>query len=101
MWAVLGANGPKLPFDNLAVIGKHEFDTLCSELGIDRRLTQPQSPQTNGMVERFNGCIALMTFKAVTFDQGKTLMRRCTVMYCSIINNSRSLFFRPERPCKP
>jgi hypothetical protein len=34
--------------------GKHEFDTLCSELGIDHRLTPPQSPQTNGMVERFN-----------------------------------------------
>ena len=40
-----------------AATGKHEFDTLCSELGIDHRLTPPQSPQTNGMVERFNGRI--------------------------------------------
>jgi len=38
-----------------AATGKHEFDTLCSELGIDHRLTPPKSPQTNGMVERFNG----------------------------------------------
>jgi transposase InsO family protein len=40
-----------------AATGKHEFDTLCTELGIDHRLTPPQSPQTNGMVERFNGRI--------------------------------------------
>ena len=35
-----------------------------------------------------------MSFKVITSDQGKTLMRRCTVMYCSRINNSRNLFFR-------
>ena len=40
-----------------AATGEHEFDTLCSELGIDHRLTPPKSPQTNGMVERFNGRI--------------------------------------------
>ncbi|MFT6287114.1 MAG: transposase InsO family protein [Alcanivorax sp.] len=40
-----------------AATGKHELDTLCSELGIDHRLTPPQSPQTNAMVERFNGRI--------------------------------------------
>jgi len=40
-----------------AATGQHEFDTLCTELGIDHRLTPPQSPQTNGMVERFNGRI--------------------------------------------
>jgi transposase InsO family protein len=40
-----------------AATGKHEFDTLCNELGIDHRLTPPQLPQTNGMVERFNGRI--------------------------------------------
>ena len=37
--------------------GKHEFDKLCTELGIEHRLTPPRSPQTNGMVERFNGRI--------------------------------------------
>ena len=40
-----------------AATGEHEFDTLCSELGIEHRLTPPKSPQTNGMVERFNGRI--------------------------------------------
>lgn len=33
----------------------HEFDALCQALGIEHRLTRPKSPQTNGMVERFNG----------------------------------------------
>lgn len=35
--------------------GTHEFDELCHALGIEHRLTKPKSPQTNGMVERFNG----------------------------------------------
>jgi len=35
--------------------GQHEFDSLCASLGIEHRLTKPKSPQTNGMVERFNG----------------------------------------------
>ena len=35
--------------------GQHEFDALCASLGIEHRLTKPKSPQTNGMVERFNG----------------------------------------------
>jgi len=40
-----------------ASTGAHEFDTLCTDLGIEHRLTPPKSPQTNGMVERFNGRI--------------------------------------------
>ena len=35
--------------------GGHEFDTLCAALDIEHRPTPPKSPQTNGMVERFNG----------------------------------------------
>jgi transposase InsO family protein len=37
--------------------GQHEFDQLCADLGIEHRLTPPMRPQTNGMVERFNGRI--------------------------------------------
>ena len=40
-----------------AATGAHEFDTLCAALEIDHRLTPPKSPQTNAMVERFNGRI--------------------------------------------
>jgi transposase InsO family protein len=38
-----------------AATGGHEFDLLCAGLGIEHRLAPPQHPQTNGMVERFNG----------------------------------------------
>jgi transposase InsO family protein len=38
--------------------GEHEFDLLCQVLGIEHRLTKPKTPQTNGMVERFNGRLA-------------------------------------------
>ena len=40
-----------------AAAGNHEFDRLCAELGIEHRLAPPMRPQTNGMVERFNGRI--------------------------------------------
>ena len=37
--------------------GEHVFDQLCTALGIEHRLTPVRRPQTNGMVERFNGRI--------------------------------------------
>jgi len=58
--------------------GGHEFDLLCTELGIEHRLTPPKSPQTNGMVERFNGRISDV-LKTNRFDSAldleQTLMR--------------------------
>ena len=38
--------------------GLHAFDVRCTELGIEHRLCPPRHPQTNGMVERFNGRIS-------------------------------------------
>ena len=38
--------------------GNHLFDQLCAEEGIEHRLIPPRRPQTNGMVERFNGRIS-------------------------------------------
>jgi len=38
--------------------GTHAFDQVCADNCIDHRLTKPRTPQTNGMVERFNGRIA-------------------------------------------
>ena len=40
-----------------AATGNHDFDRLCADLDIEHRLTRPMRPQTNGMVERFNGRI--------------------------------------------
>ena len=38
--------------------GKHAFDVSCAEMDIVHRLSPPRHPQTNGMVERFNGRIS-------------------------------------------
>jgi hypothetical protein len=38
--------------------GKHAFDVCCAEMGIEHRLSPPRHPQTNDMVERFNGRIS-------------------------------------------
>lgn len=38
--------------------GNHAFDKECAEQGIEHRLIPPRHPQTNGMVERFNGRIS-------------------------------------------
>ena len=38
--------------------GQHVFDLACSTHGIEHRLCPPRHPQTNGMVERFNGRIS-------------------------------------------
>src|SRR3546814_4403312 len=38
--------------------GRQPFDRLCAGSGSQHRLTRPFSPQTNGMVERFNRRIA-------------------------------------------
>jgi transposase InsO family protein len=38
--------------------GKHPFDQACHTMGAEHRLIPPRHPQTNGMVERFNGRIA-------------------------------------------
>ncbi len=40
-----------------AATGAHKLVTLYAALDIEHRLTPPKSPQTNGMVERFNGRI--------------------------------------------
>ena len=38
--------------------GKHKLDLRCKALGIEHRLCPPRHPQTNGMLERFNGRIS-------------------------------------------
>ncbi len=38
--------------------GNHVFDQQCKALDIEHRLSPPRHPQTNGMVERFNGRIS-------------------------------------------
>jgi transposase InsO family protein len=87
-----------------AATGKHEFDTLCSELSIDHRLTPPQSPQTNGMVERFNGRIEDV-LQSHHFRSGEDLnatMHRYVLLYnCSIPDDHVSPSECPLKPTLP
>ncbi|KXX63891.1 IS481 family transposase [Marichromatium gracile] len=41
-----------------APTGQHRFDQVCTQHVIEHRLIKPRTPQTNGLVERFNGRIA-------------------------------------------
>ena len=93
--------------------GTHKCDQLCTELGIEHRLTPPKSPQTNGIplgdcvqspagqrVERFSGRIADV-LKTNRFDSAldleQTLMR-----YVALYNTScRSPSWGAERQCRP
>lgn len=63
--------------------GHHEFDQLCQALGIEHRLTQPRTPQTNGMVERFNGRIAevLATHRFNSAENLETTLMRYVWLY--------------------
>lgn len=44
--------------------GRHAFDRTCASHEIEHRLITPRRPQTNGMVERFNGRIAALLSSA-------------------------------------
>jgi len=52
--------------------GAHVFDQRCAQFGIAHRLTPPRHPQTNGLVERFNGRIADI-LRTTHFDSGGDL----------------------------
>jgi transposase InsO family protein len=65
--------------------GNHEFDRLCTELGIEHRLTAPRTPQTNGMVERFNGRIADV-LRAHHFASGEDLSQ-ALLRYAALYNH--------------
>lgn len=52
--------------------GTHPFDHTCQAHAIEHRLIKPKHPQTNGMVERFNGRIADI-LKTTRFDSSLDL----------------------------
>ncbi|HCJ12610.1 MAG TPA: IS481 family transposase [Opitutae bacterium] len=75
--------------------GNHPFDKTCSAHKIDHRLTKPRSPQTNGMVERFNGRIADI-LKSTRFLSAADLAKTLTDYLYSYNNviQQRSLDFK-------
>ncbi len=50
----------------------HEFEQLCAALGIEHRRTRPATPQTSGMVERFNARLGDV-LRTHRFDGTKTM----------------------------
>lgn len=54
--------------------GRHLFDQVCRRHGIEHRLIRPRRPQTNGMVERFNGRISEV-LQTTRFRSGEHLSR--------------------------
>jgi len=63
--------------------GNHVFDRECVRLGIEHRLIPPRHPQTNGMVERFNGRISdvLATTRFASGEQLAITIKRYAVLY--------------------
>lgn len=60
--------------------GEHRFDQVCHNHGIEHRLIKPRHPQTNGMVERFNGRIKEVidqTRFSSAADLKETLLNYC------------------------
>jgi len=66
-----------------AASGEHDFDRLCDDLGIEHRLSPPMHPQTNGMVERFNGRIeeVLQSHHFISGEDLETTLMRYVHLY--------------------
>src|SRR3954467_10743657 len=59
------------------------FAKACAELGAQYRHTKPRTPQTNGMVERFNGRIGseVLALTIYSHQQLETLLRGSNAAY--------------------
>lgn len=79
--------------------GHHAFDRECALLGIEHRLIPPRHPQTNGMVERFNGRISEV-LNTTHFHSAEQLSTTLSVMPCSTIKPSRKKLWATTLPSK-
>ena len=59
------------------------FAKVCAELGVEYRYIKPRTPQTNGMVERFNGRIVseVLAITVYSHDQLEQLLRGFNAAY--------------------
>ena len=54
-------------------LGPHIFDRVCSEHGIEHRLTKPYHPWTNGQAERMNLTVKDATVKVFHYEDVESL----------------------------
>lgn len=55
--------------------GNHAFDKACDAMKVEHRLIPPTHPQTNGMVERFNGRISELVSQSKRYTNRRGLTR--------------------------
>ena len=65
--------------------GHHLFDQVCQLNEIEHRLIKPRTPQTNGMIERFNGRISEI-LDTTRFDSAQEL-EQTLVDYARLYNH--------------
>jgi transposase InsO family protein len=65
--------------------GDHAFDQACTSMAIEHRLAPPRHPQTNGMVERFNGRINEL-LQQTRFDSRADL-EKTLISYLKLYNH--------------
>jgi len=66
--------------------GNHSFDKVCTKHHVEHRLTKPRHPQTNGMVERFNGRISEVV--ARTHFESAHELKVALLHYVRVYNHS-------------
>ncbi len=76
------ARGNNKPSDN------HIFDKKCKKMNTKHRLTAPNTPKTNGMVERVNGTIKSATIKETTYN-GLSEMKNDLNQFLVFYNTNR------------
>ncbi len=64
--------------------GKEFTDRVCAAQGTEHRLIKPKHPQTNGMIERFNGRIAEV-LATMRFDSSQSL-EQTLIQYVKVYN---------------
>jgi transposase InsO family protein len=70
--------------------GRHIFDRVCGEHGIEHRLTKVNHPWTNGQVERMNRTIKDATIKRFHYD-GHDQLRAHLALFVDAYNHARRL----------
>jgi transposase InsO family protein len=68
----------------------HRFDQICTENGIEHRLTKPNHPWTNGQVERMNRTIKDATVKRYYYEN-RDQLRQHLQLFIDAYNYGRRL----------